>query len=112
MTSTRMSVLYGVNGESLGHATRSQVVIAALLERGRDVRVVASGRAFSYLRARLPRELARFLARLPRFEAALAGYAQDGSRVALATIEARMTAAAADSRRDRRRARQAARGAV
>jgi hypothetical protein len=50
-----MRVLYGVNGEGLGHATRSQVVIAMLLERGHDVRVVASGRAFSYLRARLPR---------------------------------------------------------
>jgi glycosyl transferase family 1 len=50
-----MRILYGVNGEGLGHATRSQVVIATLLERGHDVRVVASGRAFSYLRARLPR---------------------------------------------------------
>ena len=26
-----MKVLYGVNGEGLGHATRSQVVIAMLL---------------------------------------------------------------------------------
>jgi Glycosyl transferase family 1 len=50
-----MRILYGVNGEGLGHATRSQVVISALLERGHDVRVVASGGAFSYLRARLPR---------------------------------------------------------
>jgi hypothetical protein len=49
-----MRILYGVNGEGLGHATRSQVVIAALLERGHDVRVVASGRAFTYLTARLP----------------------------------------------------------
>jgi uncharacterized protein (TIGR00661 family) len=50
-----MRVLYGVNGEGLGHATRSQVVIAMLLERGHDVRVVASGRAFRRLRERLPR---------------------------------------------------------
>jgi UDP:flavonoid glycosyltransferase YjiC (YdhE family) len=50
-----MRILYGVNGEGLGHATRSQVVIDMLLARGHDVRVVASGRAFSYLQARLPR---------------------------------------------------------
>jgi hypothetical protein len=50
-----MRVLYGVNGEGLGHATRSEVVIAMLLERGHDVRVVASGRAFRHLRERLPR---------------------------------------------------------
>jgi uncharacterized protein (TIGR00661 family) len=47
-------VLYGVNGEGMGHATRSQVVIDALL-RAHDVRVVASGAAFRYLRDRLPR---------------------------------------------------------
>jgi UDP:flavonoid glycosyltransferase YjiC (YdhE family) len=50
-----MRVLYGVNGEGLGHATRSQVVIAMLLAQGHDVRVVASGRAFAYLQERLPR---------------------------------------------------------
>lgn len=49
-----MRVLYGVNGEGMGHATRSQVVIDTLLER-HDVRVVASGAAFNYLRERLPR---------------------------------------------------------
>jgi uncharacterized protein (TIGR00661 family) len=47
-------VLYGVNGEGMGHATRSQVVIDSLL-RTHDVRVVASGAAFRYLRDRLPR---------------------------------------------------------
>ena len=47
-------MLYGVNGEGMGHATRSQVVIDALL-RSHDVRVVASGAAFRYLRDRLPR---------------------------------------------------------
>ncbi len=50
-----MKVLYGVNGEGMGHATRSQVVIDALLASGHDVRVVASGAAFRYLRDRLPR---------------------------------------------------------
>jgi uncharacterized protein (TIGR00661 family) len=38
----------------MGHATRSQVVIDALL-KAHDVRVVASGAAFRYLRDRLPR---------------------------------------------------------
>ena len=49
-----LKVLYGVNGEGMGHATRSEVVIDALLER-HDVRVVASGAAFRYLTDRLPR---------------------------------------------------------
>jgi uncharacterized protein (TIGR00661 family) len=49
-----MRVLYGVNGEGMGHATRSQVVIDALLKR-HEVRVVASGAAFRYLRDHLPR---------------------------------------------------------
>jgi uncharacterized protein (TIGR00661 family) len=47
-------LLYGVNGEGMGHATRSQVVIDELLKT-HDVRVVASGAAFRYLRDRLPR---------------------------------------------------------
>ena len=50
-----MRVLYGVNGEGMGHATRSQVVINSLLGREHDVRVVASGAAFNYLKDRLPR---------------------------------------------------------
>jgi len=50
-----MRVLCGVNGEGMGHATRSEVVIGRLLARGHDVRVVASGRAFRHLRERLPR---------------------------------------------------------
>jgi len=49
-----MRVLYGVNGEGMGHATRSEVVIDALLAR-HDVRVVASGAAFRHLSERLPR---------------------------------------------------------
>jgi len=48
-----LRILYGVNGEGLGHATRSQVVAGALLER-HDVRVVTSGGALAYLRGRLP----------------------------------------------------------
>jgi uncharacterized protein (TIGR00661 family) len=50
-----MRILYGVNGEGLGHATRSEVVIESLLAGGHDVRVVASGRAYRHLHARLPR---------------------------------------------------------
>lgn len=49
-----MRVLYGVNGEGMGHATRSQVVIESLLDR-HDVHVVASGAAFKYLSGVLPR---------------------------------------------------------
>lgn len=43
-----MKVLYGVNGEGMGHATRSELVISSLL-RQHEVRVVASGAAFKYL---------------------------------------------------------------
>jgi uncharacterized protein (TIGR00661 family) len=49
-----MRILYGVNGEGMGHATRSRVVIDSLLSE-HDVRVVASGAAFAYLSDRLPR---------------------------------------------------------
>jgi uncharacterized protein (TIGR00661 family) len=49
-----MKILYGVNGEGMGHATRSHVVIDHLLE-GHDVRVVASGAALRHLRGQLPR---------------------------------------------------------
>jgi uncharacterized protein (TIGR00661 family) len=49
-----MRILYGVNGEGMGHATRSEVVIGSLLG-SHDVRVVASGVAYRHLRSRLPR---------------------------------------------------------
>ena len=49
-----MRVLYGVVGEGLGHATRSRVVAERLLERGDEVKMVASGQAFPYLRQYLP----------------------------------------------------------
>jgi uncharacterized protein (TIGR00661 family) len=48
-----MRILYGVNGEGMGHATRSQVVVESLLER-HEVHVVASGAAFGYLSQVLP----------------------------------------------------------
>ena len=48
-----MRVLYGVNGEGLGHATRSEVSIGGLQASGHDVRVMASGAAFGYLGDRL-----------------------------------------------------------
>jgi UDP:flavonoid glycosyltransferase YjiC (YdhE family) len=49
-----MRILYRVNGEGMGHATRSEVVIGSLLA-SHDVRVVASGAAYRHLRERLPR---------------------------------------------------------
>jgi len=48
-----MKILYGVNGEGMGHATRSQVVIESLMQR-HEVHVVASGAAFKYLSGVLP----------------------------------------------------------
>lgn len=48
-----MRILYGVNGEGMGHATRSRVVIDALLEN-HDVRVVSHGGAYSFLAEALP----------------------------------------------------------
>ena len=47
-----MRILYGVNGEGMGHATRSEVVIGALLGE-HDVRVMAWGAGFRYLGGRL-----------------------------------------------------------
>ncbi|HNS99355.1 MAG TPA: glycosyltransferase family protein, partial [Polyangiaceae bacterium] len=45
-----MRVLYGVVGEGMGHATRSKVVIAHLLENNHRVRIVVSGRAYHFLK--------------------------------------------------------------
>lgn len=47
-----MRILYGVAGEGLGHAIRSQVVIEHLQSRGHEVQVMASGRAFDVLAPR------------------------------------------------------------
>jgi uncharacterized protein (TIGR00661 family) len=49
-----MTILYGVPGEGLGHATRSKVIIAWLLAEGHDVRVVSSSRAFALLDKTFP----------------------------------------------------------
>ena len=47
-----MKILYGVVGEGMGHATRSAVVLAHLVDAGHEVRVVVSGRAHRFLRER------------------------------------------------------------
>ena len=47
-----MRILYGVVGEGMGHATRSAVVLAHLLARGHELRVVVSGKAHRFLRER------------------------------------------------------------
>jgi uncharacterized protein (TIGR00661 family) len=44
-----MKILYGVVGEGMGHAMRSQVVIKQLLAWGHEVTIVVSGRAYNYL---------------------------------------------------------------
>lgn len=49
-----MRILYGAVGEGLGHATRSSVVARHLLAQGHEVKMVASGRAFPFLRQQLP----------------------------------------------------------
>jgi uncharacterized protein (TIGR00661 family) len=46
-----MRILYGVTGEGMGHAMRSRVVLDELVKR-HDVKVVVSGRAHDYLKAR------------------------------------------------------------
>lgn len=43
-----MRILYGVQGEGMGHAMRAEVVLSELT-RHHEVRVVASGRAFEHL---------------------------------------------------------------
>ncbi len=48
-----MRILYGVAGEGMGHATRSQVFLADLVGE-HDVLVVASGRAHDYLAQHFP----------------------------------------------------------
>ena len=48
-----MRILYGVQGEGMGHAMRAGVVLTELV-REHDVRVVASGRGFGYLAESVP----------------------------------------------------------
>ncbi|KAA9340841.1 MJ1255/VC2487 family glycosyltransferase [Adhaeribacter soli] len=49
-----MKILYGVPGEGLGHATRSQVIIRHLLQQNHQVQVVSSSRAFELLNHSFP----------------------------------------------------------
>jgi uncharacterized protein (TIGR00661 family) len=49
-----MNILYGVPGEGMGHATRSKVVIDHLLEKGHEVCIVSSSRAFTFLDKTFP----------------------------------------------------------
>ena len=51
-----MRILYGVVGEGMGHATRSRVVLDELTKR-HEVKVVASGRAYNYLKTRVSTQL-------------------------------------------------------
>ena len=46
---TRMNILYGVVGEGMGHATRSEAVIRHLLAQGHKLVILASGKAEPYL---------------------------------------------------------------
>lgn len=45
-----MKILFGVNGEGVGHATRSQVVIDYLLEKGHEVTIITSKEAYLYFK--------------------------------------------------------------
>ena len=49
-----MKILYGVPGEGLGHATRSQVIIHHLIQQGHEVQVVSSSRAYTLLHNSFP----------------------------------------------------------
>ena len=49
-----MRILYGVVGEGMGHATRSKVVIDHLIAKKHKVKIVASGRAHSFLKRHFP----------------------------------------------------------
>lgn len=49
-----MNILYGVPGEGMGHATRSKVVIDHLLEKGHNICIVSSSRAFTFLDKAFP----------------------------------------------------------
>jgi uncharacterized protein (TIGR00661 family) len=44
-----MKILYGVVGDGMGHAVRSQVIIQQLINWGHQVEIIVSGRAFKYL---------------------------------------------------------------
>ncbi len=63
-----MRILYGVAGEGLGHAMRTQAVAQHLLAQGHDVRVLAAGRAADALSPHLP-----YVRRIEGLELAIAG---------------------------------------
>lgn len=42
-------ILYGINGEGMGHAVRSRVVIEHLLKQGNEIFIVTSNRAYKLL---------------------------------------------------------------
>jgi uncharacterized protein (TIGR00661 family) len=46
-------IIYGVQGEGRGHSSRSLLVIQHLLERGHEVRVFTSHKAYAYLKENL-----------------------------------------------------------
>jgi len=48
-----MKILYGLPSEGMGHATRSQVIIAHLL-KNHDVRIVTSDRAYKFMEEHFP----------------------------------------------------------
>ncbi len=49
-----MNILYGLPSEGMGHATRSKVIIAHLISRGHDVRIVTSDRAYTFMEQHFP----------------------------------------------------------
>ncbi|MDX9722929.1 MAG: glycosyltransferase family protein [Myxococcota bacterium] len=49
-----MKILYGVVGDGMGHAIRSSVLIPQLLSWGHELRIMVSGRAHAFLKARFP----------------------------------------------------------
>jgi uncharacterized protein (TIGR00661 family) len=48
-----VKILYGLPSEGMGHATRSRVIIAHLLEK-HDVRIVTSDRAYNFMQMHFP----------------------------------------------------------
>jgi len=47
-------ILYAINGEGMGHALRSKVIIDHLLTEGHELKIVSSGRAFDFFASRYP----------------------------------------------------------
>jgi uncharacterized protein (TIGR00661 family) len=42
-------ILFGLSGDGRGHSTRSKATIEHLIEKGHDLRIVASGKGYEYL---------------------------------------------------------------